>query len=168
MGDNIWLDDRDGVRTPMQWDAGPNAGFSTAPPERLYAPLIADERFGYARVNVAAQRADPDSLWHTLRRMIAARKQHHIFGRGTCEFLAPQNRAVLAVLRAFADETILALHNLSPGDQSVRLDLSRWAGARVHDLLAARAWPDVGPDPYSLTLPPYGYCWLKLESLAGG
>jgi maltose alpha-D-glucosyltransferase/alpha-amylase len=166
MGDNIWLDDRDGVRTPLQWDAGPNAGFSTrdVPPERLYAPLIADERFGYQRVNVAAQRADPDSLWHTLRRMIAVRKQQRAFGQGACEFLPVENRAALAVVRTFAEETILAIHSLSPAEQHILLDLRRWSGARVHDLLAARTLREVTPDPHPLALPPYGYLWLKLES----
>ncbi|MBF8282695.1 MAG: trehalose synthase [Anaerolineales bacterium] len=166
MGDNIWLDDRDGVRTPLQWDAGPNAGFSTrdVPPERLYAPLIADERFGYQRVNVAAQRADPDSLWHTLRRMIAVRKQQRAFGQGACEFLPVENRAALAVVRTFAEETILAIHSLSPAEQHISLDLRRWSGARVHDLLAARTLREVTPDPHPLALPPYGYLWLKLES----
>jgi maltose alpha-D-glucosyltransferase/alpha-amylase len=166
MGDNIWLDDRDGVRTPLQWDAGPNAGFSTrdVPPERLYAPVIADERFGYQRVNVAAQRADPDSLWHTLRRMIAVRKQQRAFGQGACEFLPVENRAALAVVRTFADETILAIHSLSPAEQHILLDLRRWSGARVHDLLAARTLREVTPDPHPLALPPYGYLWLKLES----
>ena len=166
MGDNIWLDDRDGVRTPLQWDAGPNAGFSTrdVPPERLYAPVIADERFGYQRVNVAAQRADPDSLWHTLRRMIAVRKQQRAFGQGACEFLPVENRAALAVVRTFAEETILAIHSLSPAEQHISLDLRRWSGARVHDLLAARTLREVTPDPHPLALPPYGYLWLKLES----
>ena len=166
MGDNIWLDDRDGVRTPLQWDAGPNAGFSTrdVPPERLYAPLIADERFGYQRVNVAAQRADPDSLWHTLRRMIAVRKQQRAFGQGACEFLPVENRAALAVVRTFAEETILAIHSFSPAEQHILLDLRRWSGARVHDLLAARTLRQVTPDPHPLALPPYGYLWLKLES----
>jgi maltose alpha-D-glucosyltransferase/alpha-amylase len=166
MGDNVWLDDRDGVRTPLQWDAGPNAGFSTrdVPPERLYAPVIADERFGYQRVNVAAQRADPDSLWHTLRRMIAVRKQQRAFGQGACEFLPVENRAALAVVRTFAEETILAIHSLSPAEQHISLDLRRWSGARVHDLLAARTLREVTPDPHPLALPPYGYLWLKLES----
>ena len=166
MGDNIWLDDRDGVRTPMQWDAGPNAGFSTrdVPPERLYAPVIADGRFGYQRVNVAAQRANPDSLWHTLRRMIAVRKQQRAFGQGACEFLPVENRAALAVVRVFAEETILAIHNLAPLAQSLALDLHRWSGARVHDLLAARTLREVTTDPHPLALPPYGYLWLKLES----
>ena len=166
MGEDLWLDDRDGVRTPMQWDAGPNAGFSTrdVPPERLYAPVIADERFGYQRVNVAAQRADPDSLWHTLRRMIAVRKQQRAFGQGACEFLPVENRAALAVVRVFAEETILAIHSLSPAEQHISLDLRRWSGARVHDLLAARTLREVTTDPHPLALPPYGYLWLKLES----
>jgi len=163
MGDNIWLDDRDGVRTPMQWDAGAHAGFSTAAPDKLYAPVIAGERFGYQRINVAAQQADPHSLWHTLRRMIAVRKSHRAFGRGACEFLPIEYHAVLAVLRAFAGETILAIHNLSPVEQPLRLDLRRWSGAYVYDLLAGRALPNTTTDPYPLALPPYAFLWLKLE-----
>jgi maltose alpha-D-glucosyltransferase / alpha-amylase len=162
MGDDIWLDDRDGVRTPMQWDTGPNAGFSTAPPERLYGPVLADARFGYQRVNVAAQQADPGSLWNTLRNMIAMRKRQRAFGQGACEFLSLENRAVLAVVRSLADETVLALHNLSPQEQRLALDLRPWTGARVHNLLADRALPSVTAGPYALTLPPYGYLWLKL------
>ncbi len=166
MGEDIWLDDRDGVRTPMQWEAGPNAGFSPGdvPPERLYTPLIADERFGCQSVNVAAQRADHASLWHTLRHMIAVRKQHPAFGQGALDFLPVGNRTVLAFMRAVADETILAIHNLSPLEQRLALDLRRWSGAPLHDLLAARALPGVASDGYALTLPPYAYLWLKLES----
>jgi maltose alpha-D-glucosyltransferase/alpha-amylase len=164
MGDNIWLDDRDGVRTPMQWDAGPNAGFSAAPPDRLYAPVIDDERFGYRRVNVAAQRADPHSLWNRLRRMIAVRKAHQAFGRGSCEFLPAAERAALVVARHLGDEFIIAAHNLSPQPLDLRLDLAGrpeaapWTNARPHDLLA-----DGAPaDGTRLALEPYGYRWLKL------
>jgi maltose alpha-D-glucosyltransferase/alpha-amylase len=162
MGDNIWLDDRDGVRTPMQWNEGPNAGFSTASPGVLYAPLIDDERFGYRRVNVAAQRADAGSLWHTLRELLSIRKAHPAFGRGRYEFLDSGNRSVLAVVRAYGAQVILAVSNLSPLPQHIRLDLRRWRGASVRSLVADRAFPNVPGDSWALTLLPYEYLWLEL------
>jgi maltose alpha-D-glucosyltransferase/alpha-amylase len=135
MGDNIWLNDRDGVRTPMQWDASANAGFANAdvPPERLYAPLITDERFGYHRVNVAAQRADPHSFWHTLRQMLALRKAHPAFSAGAVEFLDFENVAVLGIKRLHPTETILALHNLSAETQTVNV-IGAW-----HEIISDRA-----------------------------
>jgi maltose alpha-D-glucosyltransferase/alpha-amylase len=168
MGDNIWLPDRHGVRTPMQWEAGPNAGFSRdAPVGRLYSPIIDDETFGYQRVNVAAQRADTSSLWHTLRRMIALRKSHPAFGRGACEFLASPNPAILAFIRAHLGETLLIVHNLSPLPQMAALELSRWQGARVQSLLLedGAPLPNIGGGPYALALEPYSYRWLTLEGL---
>jgi len=148
MGDNIWLDDRDGVRTPMQWDTRPNSGFSCGdiPPKRLYAPLIDDERFGYRNVNVASQRADQGSFWHTLRRMIAVRKRQHALGRGGCEFLPVVNLAVLALVRTSGGETILALHNLSALPQAIALDLNCWQGSVVNNLLATRRFPVFMPN----------------------
>lgn len=165
MGDNIWLDDRDGLRTPMQWDAGPNAGFSgrDVPSERLYAPLIDDERYGYRRVNVAIERADPNSLWHTVRRMIAVRKQNRAFGRGRHEFLPLKNRAVLAIVHTYNGETFLTLNNLSPSPQRLSPTLRQWKGARVRGLLTGREFPPVTGKPYALTLQPYEYFWLKLD-----
>jgi maltose alpha-D-glucosyltransferase/alpha-amylase len=162
MGDNIGLDDRDGVRTPMQWEAGPNASFSGrgVPPERLYAPLIDDERFGYRTVNVAAQRADPGSLWHTLRHMIAVRKQHPAFSRGECEFLPLNTHAALAFRRTADDETILALHNLSPAPHTIQLDLSRWKGEGLRDLLSGRVYPQISETPYTFALQAHEYVWL--------
>lgn len=162
MGDNLWLDDRDGVRTPMQWGEGPNAGFSNAVPEALYAPPIDDERFGYRRVSVAGQRADAASLWHTLRRMIAVRKGYRAFGRGECEFLRIENRAVLAAVRTAGDETILAVHNLSALPQRLQPDLRRWKGAQVRDSLSGRSFSAVMDEPYALALNSYEYLWLKL------
>jgi maltose alpha-D-glucosyltransferase / alpha-amylase len=173
MGDNIWLDDRNGVRTPMQWDHTPNADFSTAAPEKLYAPVIEDEYFGYRCVNAADQRAHTDSLWHTLRRMIAVRKEHRAFGRGGCEFLNADKRSVLAALRPPPNrtepdggESIIAVHNLSPLAQSVELDLSRRKPARVCSLLepVTRSFTDAGDGPYSITLSPYEYLWLQLTT----
>lgn len=163
MGDNIGLNDRDGLRTPMQWDDGPNAGFSTAPAEVLYLPVIDDERFGYRRVNVAAQRADPTSLWHALRRLIAVRKAHPVFGGGCCEFIEGDNRAVLALVRTDGEETILAVHNLSGLPQRTRLALGRWQGTRPRDLFSQEALAQISAAPYALTLHPYAYRWLRLE-----
>jgi maltose alpha-D-glucosyltransferase/alpha-amylase len=164
MGNNIGLDDRDGVRTPMQWEAGPNAGFSGrgVPPERLYAPLIDDERFGYRAVNVAAQRADAGSLWHTLRHMIAVRKQHPAFSRGECEFLPLNTHAALAFRRTAGDKTILALHNLSPAPHTIQLDLSRWKGEGLRDLLSGRVYPQISETPYTFALQAHEYVWLKI------
>jgi len=162
MGDNIWLDDRDGVRTPMQWNEGPTAGFSTASPGSLYAPLIDDERFGYQHVNVAAQRAEAGSLWHAVRRLLSIRKAHPAFGRGSHEFLDSGNRSVLAVIRADGTEAILAVSNLSPMPQYVQLDLHRWQGACVRDLVADRSFPNVSSDAWALTLLPHEYFWLEL------
>jgi maltose alpha-D-glucosyltransferase/alpha-amylase len=162
MGDNIWLNDRDGVRTPMQWDSSPNAGFSTAPADRLYDPVVNDAVFGYQRVNVAALRADTGSLWHTLRKLLSVRKEHLAFGQGSYEFLECENRSILPVLRAFDGETILAVHNLSSQPQPVQLDLRRWKGMRVRDLLSEQVFPSVSDDVYALTLQPYQYAWLAL------
>jgi maltose alpha-D-glucosyltransferase/alpha-amylase len=163
MGDNLGLNDRDGVRTPMQWNAGPNAGFSTASPASLYLPLIDDERFGYRRVNAEAQRADARSLWHTLRKMLSIRKDHPAFGLGSYEFLDSGNRSVLAVMRAHDTETIVAMHNLSPLPQPIRLDVRRWTGMSAHDLLLDRAFPSVSNEAYALTLQPYEYSWLAFS-----
>jgi maltose alpha-D-glucosyltransferase/alpha-amylase len=165
MGDNIWLNDRDGVRTPMQWDAGPNAGFTgpDVPPERLYAPVVDDPQFGYRRVNVQAQRADPGSLWHALRRMIAVRKSQPALSRGDCDFLPLRNHAVLAVARTHGRDTVLALHNLTGQAQRIGPRLARWQGAAVRDLLKDEALPRVSGRPYRLTLAPYEHRWLRLE-----
>lgn len=167
MGDNIWLHDRDGLRTPMQWSDGPNAGFSMAPAEALYAPLIDDEVFGYRCVNVQAQRADPDSLLNRLRAMIRVRQGHPAFGRGAIRFLELPNPAVLAYLRSHDDETILVINNLSPEPQTVALDLSAWAGARPRDLFGGPALRSVNAAAYPLTLGRYQYRWLRLPSLSG-
>jgi maltose alpha-D-glucosyltransferase/alpha-amylase len=161
LGDNVALPDRNGVRTPMQWTAEANAGFSTAPADRLYAQPIDD----YGIVNVAAQRADPNSLWHHLRRMMAARKAHPVLGQGECECLSSGNRAVFVAVRSDRSETIVAAHNLSDAAQSIAIDLRRWPGAHVHDLLSDVALRDVSDQPYALTLRSYQSYWLALRSL---
>jgi maltose alpha-D-glucosyltransferase / alpha-amylase len=160
MGDNIWLDDRNGVRSPMQWSGGPNAGFSTASPQALYAPPIDDERFGYRRVNVAAQRADAGSLWHALRRLVSIRQAHPAFGQGRYAILDHGNRSVLAIERTCDTEAILAISNLSPLSQRIQLDLLRWQSTGIRDLIADRPFPPVPGDSVALTLPPYEYLWL--------
>ncbi len=168
MGDNLALKDRDGVRTPMQWDDTPNAGFSTADSAQLYARVIDDAVFGYKHVNVAAQQRDPSSLLNTIRRMIATRKRHRVFGRGTCEFLTTENNAVLAYLRQWKDTTILVAHNLAHTPQTIRLSLAQWTGCQVVD---ARTWKQHAPitcEPYALTLTPFESVWLEFsESITG-
>ncbi|HSQ39754.1 MAG TPA: alpha-amylase family glycosyl hydrolase, partial [Anaerolineales bacterium] len=160
MGDNIWLNDRDGVRTPMQWDASLNAGFSDAPAERLYAPVIEDAVYGYQQVTVAAQGADDGSLWHWMQRALRIRKQHPVFSRGTLCFLEPENPAILAYLRSDGAQMILVINNLSAAPQKFALDLSAYTNKVPRDLLADITWDPIGASPYPFTLTPYGYHWL--------
>jgi maltose alpha-D-glucosyltransferase/alpha-amylase len=162
MGDNIWLHDRNGVRTPMQWHDGPNAGFSDVPADRLYAPVIDDETYSFQQINVAAQEADEHSLLNTMRHMIGARKQSPVFSRGSLEFLEPEDQAILVYLRRYEDEVLLAVHNLVDEERSARLNLYEFVDRAPYDLLAAATLPIIGPEPYVLTLPPYGYRWLKV------
>jgi len=164
MGDNIWLDDRDGVRTPMQWDAGPNAGFSAAPADKLYAPLIAEGPYQYAVVNLAAQQADPGSQWSRLRNLIAIRRSHPDFGRGSAQFLSLPNPAILAVVRQHEQETILAVHNLSPEAQSLTIDWSALpllAGLAPTPLTDGELTLNSTPAGLALGLDGQGYTWLK-------
>jgi maltose alpha-D-glucosyltransferase/alpha-amylase len=162
MGDNIWLDDRDGVRTPMQWSAGTNADFSTAEPGALYAPVIDDEVYGYRQVNVEAQRADASSLYHLMRHMIRVRKEQPALGRGDVRFLEGIDPSLLVFLRTYQEQTILAVHNLSSEPRSFHLDLEGHAGVRPVDLLHGERLPAIGSAPYALTLPRHGYRWLSL------
>ena len=163
MGDNIWLDDRDGVRTPMQWSDAPNAGFSTADPSRLDDPVIDDPVYGYRQVNVDAQRADPASLLNRMREIIAVRKQHPAFGRGELQLLKPDGVAVLAYLRIYGDEVILVVNNLSSEPQQIDLDLAAFAWAQPVDLFTGQALAPVGGQPYRLELPRHAYRWLRLR-----
>jgi maltose alpha-D-glucosyltransferase/alpha-amylase len=162
MGDDIGLEDRDGVRTPMQWSQALNAGFSSVEPTRLYCPVINDETYGYRQVNVEAQLADPDSLLSRMRRMIRIRKAHAALSRGEIHFLEPANRVVLAYLRTYGDETILVVNNLSPDPHLVELELSAWSGAQSADLFTEEKLPGLTPAPYRLKLGRYGYRWLRL------
>jgi maltose alpha-D-glucosyltransferase/alpha-amylase len=168
MGDNIYLGDRNGVRTPMQWTSDRNAGFSKAVPARLYAPVIMDPIWGYEAINVEAQLTDQSSLLHWTRNMIALRKLFKVFGRGTQEFLAPENRKVLAYIREYRDEnapteTILCVANLSRFAQPVSLDLSRYAGMIPVEMLGYVAFPPIDKTPYALTLAPYSFLWFELQ-----
>ncbi len=162
MGDNIWLNDRDGVRTPMQWDAGPNAGFSTAPAEALFLPVIDDPVYGYQTVNVAAQEADPGSLLNRMRYLLQVRKQHPVFGRGTLALLDAQPKSVLAYRREFAGETYIVVNNLAPEAISATLPLTELAGRAPVDVLTAETLPEIGGGEYTVELPRYGYRWLRL------
>lgn len=163
MGDDIWLEDRDGVRTPMQWSDAPNAGFSTAAPEALYRPVIDNETYGYRQVNVEAQRADPKSLLNRMREMIRVRKAHPTFGRGEIRFLEPNNQSVLAYLRIFGAETLLIANNLSSEPQVAELDLATFAGSRPKDLFTRKKLAVLTDDACHLKLERYEYRWLWLS-----
>ncbi len=163
MGDNITLGDRNGVRTPMQWSADRNAGFSRANPANLYSPLIMDPVYGYEAVNVEAEQNDPSSLLHWMRNMIALRKLFKVFGRGTVEFLHPSNRKVLAYLRRYRDDLVLCVANISRFAQPVELDLSDLAGMVPVEMLGYTEFPAIGRSLYPLTLGPYGSYWFELQ-----
>ena len=163
MGDNVYLGDRNGVRTPMQWNADRNAGFSTATPERLYSPVIMDPVWGYEAINVEAQQGDPSSLLNWMRNMIALRKLFSVFGRGTMKFFDPANRKVLAYLRQYQDQRVLCVANLSRLAQPVDLDLSEAEGAVPVEMLGYVDFPPIERQPYRLTLAPYSFFWLELQ-----
>jgi maltose alpha-D-glucosyltransferase/alpha-amylase len=163
MGDNIYLGDRNGVRTPMQWSGDRNAGFSRANPARLYSPVVMDPVWGYEAVNVEAQQSDQSSLLNWTRNMIALRKLFRVFGRGTLKFLEPENRKVLAYLREFENELVLCVANLSRFAQPVQLDLADLEGTVPVEMLGYVEFPAIGKQPYPLTLAPYGFLWLELQ-----
>lgn len=162
MGDNIWLPDRDGVRTPMQWQAGENAGFSTATPDRLYAPVIAESPYGPEQVNVASQRDEPDSLLNVIKKMIAAYKAHKALSWGQFEWLPCDTLAVMAYLRRYQDETLLIVNNLSGSPQPTRLRLPEGTGAIPTEVFSGDPFPALEDGYLSITLQPYQYFWLKL------
>ena len=163
MGDNYYLGDRDGVRTPMQWSGDRNAGFSTAKPQQLYLPTIIDAVYGHQVINVEAQADDPSSLLNWMRRMITVRKQHPAFGRGTMTLLYPRNRKILAYLREHEGRAYLCVANLSDSAQAVELDLATHRGLVPVELTGRSAFPPVGDLPYMLTLPAYGFFWFALS-----
>lgn len=167
MGDNIFLGDRDGVRTPMQWSPDRNGGFSRADPPNLVLPPIMDPLYGYQAVNVEAQQRDPYSLLNWTRRMLSIRKQFKAFGRGTLKMLAPSNRRILAYLRELTGESgeteiIFCVANVSRSAQAAELALSQYAGMVPVEMVGGSAFPPIGQLPYLLTLPPYGFYWFLL------
>ena len=166
MGDNIYLGDRNGVRTPMQWSGDRNAGFSQANPQRLYLPVIMDPEYHYGTVNVEAQQNNPHSqLWWT-RRLIALRKRYKAFAQGSIEFLFPENRKVLAFVRRYENETMLFVANLSRFVQYAELDLNQYKGTTPVELFGLTRFPPVGDAPYFLTLGPHAFYWFALEPVA--
>jgi maltose alpha-D-glucosyltransferase / alpha-amylase len=167
MGDNIELDDRNGLRTPMQWSSGRNAGFSQAGAERLYLPVIRDPVYGYQAVNVETQLGTETSLLRWLQQVIAVRKQHPAFGRGTTEFLDAADGRVLAYVRQEGGETLVVVHNFSRSGVSVGLDLRRFCGATPIELIGDREFPRIEERPYGLSLGPYGFYWFRLVGETG-
>ena len=163
MGDNIYLGDRNGVRTPMQWTPDRNGGFSRCDPARLYAPTIMDPVYGYESVNVEAQSRSLSSLLSWTKRLIAVRKSTLAFGRGTMTFIRPANRSVLAYVRQYQDEVILCVANLSRSAQATELDLSAWKGRIPLEMLGRTRFPAIGELPYMITLAPYGFYWFQLQ-----
>jgi len=164
MGDNIFLGDRNGVRTPMQWSPDRNAGFSRADPQQLYLPLIMDPVYGYEAVNVEAQTREPSSLFNWMRRMLTVRKGSKAFGRGRLSFLNPGNRKILAYLREYGEETILCVANLGRTAQPVELNLSPYRGRVPLEMMGRTAFPPIGELPYLLTLPACGFFWFRLAA----
>ena len=164
MGDNIYLGDRNGVRTPMQWNGDRNGGFSRADWARLYSPCIMDPVYGYQAVNVEAQSRTPTSLLNWTKRLIAVRKRYRAFGRGSLEFLHPENLAVLPYVRTYADETLLCVVNLSRFVQYAELDLSQFDGWQPVELMGETRFPPIGALPYFLTLGPHAFYWFRLEA----
>jgi maltose alpha-D-glucosyltransferase/alpha-amylase len=163
MGDNIYLGDRNGVRTPMQWSPDRNAGFSKANPQQLYMPVIIDPQYHYEQVNVEQQQSSPYSLLWWMKRLIAQRNRFQAFGRGTMEFLHPENRKILAFVRRYQDETILVVANLSRLVQCFDLDLSEFRGMAPVELSGGTRFPEIGDRPYFLNLGPFAFYWFALE-----
>jgi maltose alpha-D-glucosyltransferase/alpha-amylase len=164
MGDNVFIGDRNGVRTPMQWSPDRNAGFSRADPQRLYLPPIMDAIYGYASTNVEAQIRDPSSLLSWTKRMLAVRKTSQAFGRGLRRFLKPGNRKILAYLREYGDDAILCVANLSRSAQPVELNLSAFKGRVPVEMLGRTTFPPIGDLPYLLTISAHGFYWFRLTT----
>jgi len=176
MGDNIWLGDRDGVRTPMQWTPDRNAGFSSCDPARLYLPLLMDPIYGYQALNVEAQQKNGGSFLHWTKRMIEIRKRHPVFGLGGYEELSSSNPSVLAFVREYtvpghrpdgqdATDRILCVNNLSRFPQPVELDLRRFKGLTPVEAMGGVTFPPIGDLSYLLTLPGHGFYWFQLPGL---
>jgi maltose alpha-D-glucosyltransferase / alpha-amylase len=164
MGDNIHLGDRNGVRTPMQWSPDRNGGFSRADAPALIVPTVTDPLYGYEAVNIEAQRRDQHSFLNWTRRMLAVRRNHPAFGRGTLTLLTPKNRRVLAYIREYNDDAVLCVVNLAHSLEAVELDLSQFAGRVPVELTAGSSFPPIGELPYLLTLQPFGFYWFALAT----
>ncbi|MDQ4025738.1 MAG: maltose alpha-D-glucosyltransferase [Actinomycetota bacterium] len=162
MGDNIYLGDRDGVRTPMQWNSDRNAGFSTADFAQLYLPVLLDPVYGYQALNVEAEMRDHHSFLHWFRRLLDVRKHHPVFGLGTFEALHPENAAIFAYVRTYGDDVVLCVNNLSSRAQAAELDLSPWEGMYPVELLGRERFPRIGELPYLLTFGAHSFYWFQL------
>jgi maltose alpha-D-glucosyltransferase / alpha-amylase len=165
MGDNIYLGDRNGVRTPMQWSAGWNGGFSTADPERLYSPPILNPVYGYPAVNVLSQKRTDHSLFSWMKHIIKVRRSTPVFGSGSIEFLYPANHRVLAYIRKLGKETVLVVNNLSNAAQAVELDLRQYKGNILVEMFGRNIFPRIGDLPYLLTMGPYQFFWFRLRRI---
>ncbi|MGA7795580.1 MAG: maltose alpha-D-glucosyltransferase [Candidatus Acidiferrales bacterium] len=165
MGDNIYLGDRNGVRTPMQWDGDANAGFSAADPERLYSPVISNAVYGYQAINVESQKRSEHSLLRWMKSLIQLRNSFQVFGRGSILFLKPANHRVLAYVRQFGEETVLIVNNLSSSAQAVELDMRRFKGYIPIEMFGRNLFPRFGEAPYLLTLGPYQFYWFQLRRI---
>ncbi|HSR97199.1 MAG TPA: maltose alpha-D-glucosyltransferase, partial [Kofleriaceae bacterium] len=163
MGDNIYLGDRDGVRTPMQWSSDRNGGFSRANPQKLYLPTIIDPEYHYEAINVEAQQTNPSSLLWWMKRLLAKRKEHRLFGRGSIEFVSGDNPRVLAFVREHEGESVLVVANLSRFVQCVRLGLDRFKAMTPVELFGRMRFPDISDQPYFMSLGPHDFYWLALE-----
>ena len=166
MGDNVYLGDRDGVRTPMQWTADSNGGFSQADFAQLYLPPLMDPVYGYQACNVSAQRRNESSMLHWLRRFIAVRKRFPVFGEGSFEALDAANPSVFAFLRSMNGQTVLCVNNLSRFAQPAELDLRKYAGTTPVEMLGRVHFPSIGELPYLLTMGPHGFYWFTLDTPA--
>jgi maltose alpha-D-glucosyltransferase/alpha-amylase len=166
MGDNIYLNDRDGVRTPMQWSVDRNGGFSRANPARLFLAPIMDPVYGFGSVNVEAQSANPSSLINWLRKLIAVRQGHRVFGRGSLTFVRPANRRIIAYIREYADEVVLCVANLSRAPQQAALDLSAYRGRVPVEMIGWSPFATIGEDRYVITLAGHGFFWFLLSETA--
>ena len=162
MGDNIWLPDRDGVRTPMQWSSDRNGGFSRALPERLYSPVIQNDEYGYQTVNVESQMKRDNSLLQWIRALIHVRKQYQAFGLGEYRELVSDNDAVFAFLREYREERILCVNNFSERPQAVRLNLSEFQGTQPRELTGGEIFPEITESPWTVTLAPHGFFWFAI------
>ena len=165
MGDNVYLGDRNGVRTPMQWNGHWNGGFSTADPEQLYSPLISNPLYGYQAINVDSQLRSEHSLLSWMRRMIQVRKSSPVFSRGSIEFLQPTNHRALAYVREFGKERVLVVNNLANTAQAVELDLRKYKGSIPIEMSGKTIFPRIGDLPYLLTMGPYQFYWFRLRRI---